>query len=127
MVVSDGRGGTVEAHSSKRGVVRDTLQGRRWDYGILPPMIRYTGGALLPPVARPEKTILTLTHPYPSGPLVLSLQRALRKYGIHPGSLDGVYGPMTMAAVKALQLLKGLVVDGEAGPMVAKAFRVPWN
>jgi hypothetical protein len=32
VVVSDGRGGTVEAHSSTRGVVRDKLQGRRWDF-----------------------------------------------------------------------------------------------
>ena len=92
-----------------------------------PPMIHYTEGAALPPVTLPKKTILTLIQPYASGPLVLSLQRALRKQGIHPGPLDGVYGPMTLAAVKAFQLLKGLVVDGEAGPMVAKALGIGWR
>ncbi len=29
IVISDGKGGTVEAHSTNRGVIRDTLDGRR--------------------------------------------------------------------------------------------------
>ena len=36
IVISDGNGGTVEAHSTARGVVTDTLSNRRWDIGILP-------------------------------------------------------------------------------------------
>lgn len=42
IVVSDGQGGTLEAHSRKRGVVRETLDGRRFDYGILVPGIDYS-------------------------------------------------------------------------------------
>jgi peptidoglycan hydrolase-like protein with peptidoglycan-binding domain len=78
-------------------------------------------------VVRQLKTILSLRQPSASGPLVLSLQRALRKRGIHHGPPDGVYGPMTMAAVKAFQFLKGLVVDGEAAPAVAKALGIAWR
>src|SRR5262249_2450465 len=39
IVISDGEGGTVEAHSTKRGVIASTLAGRRWDTGILVPGI----------------------------------------------------------------------------------------
>jgi hypothetical protein len=44
IVISDGRGGTVEAHSSKYGVIASKLAKRRWDKGIFVPGIRYTQG-----------------------------------------------------------------------------------
>lgn len=34
---------TIEAHSTKRGVVEATILGRRWDCGILIPGVRYSG------------------------------------------------------------------------------------
>lgn len=127
IVVSDGRGGTVEAHSSKRGVIRARLNKRRWDLGILPPGIAYTQGPPLPPVAAPVSTVLTLRKPSMSGPLVRRVQRALKKNGLDPGPVDGAYGPMTAAAVRAFQLQRRLVVDGEAGPVVAKALGIKWD
>jgi N-acetylmuramoyl-L-alanine amidase len=57
IVISDGKGGTIEAHSAKLGVVRNKLAGRPWDMGILPPMICYKTEPLLavpPQVTRDE-------------------------------------------------------------------------
>jgi hypothetical protein len=48
IVISDGRGGTIEAHSAKMGVVRNKVAGRPWDMGILPPMISYKNEPLVP-------------------------------------------------------------------------------
>lgn len=42
IVVSDGLGGTVEAHSTARGVIAYTLGGRAWTTGVLPPGIDYS-------------------------------------------------------------------------------------
>ncbi|MEZ4789499.1 MAG: hypothetical protein R2811_05720 [Flavobacteriales bacterium] len=39
---SDGKGGTIEAHSTKRGVIAGSATGRRWDMGLLLPGVRYT-------------------------------------------------------------------------------------
>lgn len=41
LAVSDGLGGTVEAHSTRLGVVASTAQGRRWTCGVLVPGIEY--------------------------------------------------------------------------------------
>ena len=127
IVVSDGAGGTIEAHSAKRGVIQHTLNARSWDFGILPPTIEYTEGPALAPVTSPPKTVLRLTTPNQSGPLVRRLQRALRDAGFNPGPIDGSYGPMTVTAVFAFQVSKKLVPDGEAGPMVAKSLGIEWE
>ena len=49
------------------------------------------------------------------GPAVVRLQTALRDAGFSPGAIDGIYGSQTVAAVKAFQRSRGLVVDGIAG------------
>ncbi len=46
---------------------------------------------------------------------VRSLQRALTVLGFYKGSIDGQYGDMTMASVKAFQRSVGLHADGMAG------------
>ena len=65
-----------------------------------------------------------MTHPMlrrgsndagPSGP-VHELQRLLVERSISPGPVDGAFGPLTEASVRALQRSRGLVVDGVAGP-----------
>ena len=50
-----------------------------------------------------------------------ALQVALRAKGLYGGSVDGVAGPGTRAAVRALQARRGLVVDGIAGPRTRRA------
>src|SRR5512147_1938917 len=42
IVISDGNGGTVEAHSPADGVVELKLAERRWDMGVLVPGISYS-------------------------------------------------------------------------------------
>ena len=50
------------------------------------------------------------------GEAVEALQRALRDAGDYTGRIDGDFGPMTDAAVRAFQARRGLDVDGVAGP-----------
>lgn len=50
------------------------------------------------------------------GERVKSLQRALRDVGVYKGSIDGIYGDLTRAAVIKFQAKKGLSQDGMAGP-----------
>ena len=49
-------------------------------------------------------------------PRVRALQRSLRARGQRPGPVDGLYGPLTEAAVERLQRDGGLAVDGIVGP-----------
>lgn len=69
-----------------------------------------------PPAAR----TLRLTDPLTSGEDVASLQRLLAPY--HPGAVDGVYGPLTSAAVERTKWALGYPLercDGVAEPVLA--------
>ena len=57
---------------------------------------------------------------------VRSLQRRLRALGQQPGPVDGLYGPLTAAAVRRYQSVAGLAVDGIAGPETMKALHAEW-
>lgn len=50
-----------------------------------------------------------------TGSRVRALQQALKKAGCYSGTIDGVYGDLTYAAVKKYQSKNGLRVDGIAG------------
>ena len=52
---------------------------------------------------------------------VAALQVALRASGTYAGTVDGIRGPATIAAVRALQQRAGLPVDGVAGPRTRAA------
>lgn len=55
------------------------------------------------------------------GPAVAQLQDLLRQSGFDPGPVDGIFGPLTEAAVIAAQRHFGLEVDGLAGRMTVGA------
>ncbi|MFJ4633758.1 peptidoglycan-binding protein [Streptomyces sp. NPDC088847] len=57
------------------------------------------------------------------GPDVAEAQCLLRRAGISPGGIDGIFGPLTEHAVKQFQKRSGLVVDGMVGPHTWKALR----
>lgn len=57
------------------------------------------------------------------GPEVIEAQCLLRRAGISPGDVDGIFGPLTRNAVKRLQTRDGLVADGVIGPRTWAALR----
>lgn len=71
-------------------------------------------------LSRTERAILANGH---AGPEVAEAQCLLRRAGISPGGIDGIFGPMTERAVKRMQQRAGLVVDGIVGPHTWKALR----
>lgn len=58
-----------------------------------------------------------------AGPDVAEAQCLLRRTGISPGGIDGIFGPHTLRAVEEIQRRAGLVVDGVIGPHTWKALR----
>jgi peptidoglycan hydrolase-like protein with peptidoglycan-binding domain len=63
----------------------------------------------------------------PSGSArVRTLQQRLRTLGHKPGPVDGLYGPLTEAAVERFQSTAGLAVDGIAGPHTLRRVRAEW-
>lgn len=58
-----------------------------------------------------------------TGADVAEAQCLLRRAGISPGGIDGMFGPLTLRAVKAFQHRAGLVADGMLGPRSWKALR----
>src|SRR5215218_5974313 len=54
---------------------------------------------------------------------VRKLQRRLERLGHGPGPVDGLYGPLTKAAVERFQRASGLQVDGIVGPLTRRALR----
>lgn len=121
IVICDSQGGTVEAHSSKNGVIAGKIDGRRWDYGIVVPGVRYFASATPVAVQPPPAGILRLTEPMLRGEEVARLQECLAALGFNPGTQDSVFGPQTEAAVAAFQAANGLLVDGEFGPTTRAA------
>ena len=50
-----------------------------------------------------------------SGSEVVAMQQTLVNGGFYTGSVDGIFGPITEAAVRAYQLQRGVTVDGVVG------------
>lgn len=123
IVVSDGEGGTIEAHSSRRGVIEAELSQRTWDTGILIPGVNYEEESPVE-LTEPKTVVLRMTRPPMTGSIVRKVQKALLEKGFDPGPLDGSYGELTRAAVLAFQSTRGMVVDGEVGKQTARALGV---
>ena len=55
------------------------------------------------------------------GDKVKELQQKLKRWGYYTGSIDGIFGSGTQAAVKKFQKKNGLTADGIVGPKTAAA------
>ena len=123
--------------AGKRGItthkaVSDAFRrGSHWDPGEGFPVERYLalvracldGGSV--PRARRLKPADPLLRIGSEGWQVKRLQRLLRQQGLlpEPALVDGDFGEITEAAVKAFQELNGLEVDGIVGPMTWSALQ----
>ena len=58
------------------------------------------------------------------GDEVRQIQTKLKNWGYYSGSVDGIYGSATLAAVKSFQKKNGLDVDGIAGEKTLKALGI---
>ncbi|MEZ3182574.1 peptidoglycan-binding protein [Streptomyces pimonensis] len=58
-----------------------------------------------------------------TGPEVIETQCLLRRAGVSPGNVDGIFGPLTQRAVERFQDREGLAVDGIVGPHTWQALR----
>ena len=58
------------------------------------------------------------------GETVRQIQQKLKRWGYYKGSVDGVYGAQTVAAVKYFQRKNGLAADGKAGPKTLAAMGI---
>lgn len=56
--------------------------------------------------------------------VVQHIQEVLFLAGFDPVLIDGIYGPLTAAAVGAFQTSNGLLIDGKVGPQTAKALGI---
>lgn len=59
-----------------------------------------------------------------SGAVVKNIQTKLKRWGYYTGSVDGVFGAKTKAAVQYFQRKNGLTADGIVGSATAKAMGV---
>ena len=66
----------------------------------------------------------TLSRFGSSGSEVTQIQNKLKSWGYYNGSVDGIYGSRTVAAVKSFQKSNGLTVDGIAGPSTLAAMGI---
>ena len=120
VVVSDGKGGTIEAAGTKDGVIQSHISGRPWSTGILIPWIEYTETTpevvVVPPIPAPGFTRLVfLDHPNMQGDDIRMIQAALKKKGFQI-DVDGVWGEHSADVLIEFQKQVGTIADGIVGP-----------
>ena len=71
-----------------------------------------------------NNNILALSKYGSRGSEVTQIQTKLKRWGYHSGSIDGIYGSETLAAVKYFQRKNGLTVDGIAGKKTLEAMGI---
>ncbi|HVW16281.1 MAG TPA: peptidoglycan-binding protein [Mucilaginibacter sp.] len=123
IAVSDGNGGTVEAHGKIDGITNSVVDGRRWDMGILVPGVTYKPNPIMP-FRPPSITIYRLMYPYMVSPDVGRIQAALKKYGFETEDMNNIFGENTLRAVKLFQDSVGLNPDGEVSALTAAALDI---
>jgi N-acetylmuramoyl-L-alanine amidase len=123
IAVSDGSGGTVEAHGKLDGITNSVVDGRRWDMGILVPGVTYKPNPIMP-YRPPSITIYRLMRPNMVSQDVGRIQTALNRRGFDTDGVDNIFGEHTFRAVKLFQDSVGLNPDGEVSALTAAALEV---
>lgn len=123
IAISDGNGGTVEAHGKEDGITNSVVDGRRWDMGVLVPGITYKPNPILP-FRPPSMVIYRLTSPCMVSQEVGKIQTSLTRRGFDTGGIDNIFGELTFNAVKLFQDSAGLNPDGEVSALTAAALEV---
>lgn len=123
IAISDGNGGTVEAHGKEDGITNSVIDGRRWDMGVLVPGITYKPNPILP-FRPPSMVIYRLTSPCMVSQEVGKIQTSLTRRGFDTGGIDNIFGELTFNAVKLFQDSAGLNPDGEVSALTAAALEV---
>lgn len=72
-------------------------------------------------LAMQNNEVLALSKYGSRGSEVSTIQDKLKRWGYYTGSVDGIYGSLTVAAVKKFQQKNGLTVDGIAGTQTLTA------
>ncbi|MCB2224176.1 MAG: peptidoglycan-binding protein [Actinobacteria bacterium] len=104
----------VKAFQAARGITADGIVGsesRRVLSNLLETSQYATALSPSGPILRPGDR----------GSAVREIQAVLEAAGFDPGPVDGVYGPKTVAAVKAYQQQAGIGVDGKVGPVTRRS------
>ncbi len=71
-----------------------------------------------------SNTVYALSKYGSRGEEVKQIQTKLKRWGYYNGSVDGIYGSKTLAAVKSFQRKNGLTVDGIAGKKTLAAMGI---
>ncbi len=75
-------------------------------------------------LALKNNEVLALSKYGSRGSEVRTIQDKLKRWGYYTGSVDGIYGSLTVAAVKKFQQKNGLAVDGIAGTKTLNAMGI---
>lgn len=92
---------------------------------ILVIALAFHWGRLELPAQAGTEAVQTLSQLGSRGQEVKNIQTCLKKWGYYSGTVDGIYGSQTVAAVKKFQKKHGLRVDGIAGPATLYAIGLP--
>ncbi len=141
-----GGGWAIEARGFDYGVVKTRVRDRKWTHFYRCPYIEYveanghddgqTGETVAPPQpqdpanqphqgATPDYGTRLLRYKpgrkAQSGADVTAVQIRLSQLGHSPGKVDGLFGPLTAAAVKGFQEAASIEADGIVGPVTRGA------
>lgn len=75
-------------------------------------------------LALKNNEVLALSKYGSRGSEVRTIQDKLKRWGYYTGSVDGIYGSLTVSAVKKFQQKNGLAVDGIAGTKTLNAMGI---
>ncbi|MDD3244268.1 MAG: peptidoglycan-binding domain-containing protein [Eubacteriales bacterium] len=127
-----GNGYAVEWKGFSYGCVKTKVAGRGWTHWYKLPFIQYSATTETP--VAPDQPATPDAPMQPStdygtrllryrkgrtmlkGDDVLAVQARLIVLGFDPGTVDGIYGPKSAAAVTAFQTARGIKADGIVGP-----------